>query len=60
MGIFQALVRTTINVATLPVDLAKDTVFLIDDGEDGNIGKHTRKKLQTIKDEASTEDLNNG
>lgn len=51
MGLFKALVSTAINVATLPVAVAKDVVTL------GGVSTDQRKpytvqKLQQIKDEA--------
>ena len=51
MGLFGKIVATTINVATLPVAVAKDVVTL------GGVsrwprGSYTVEKLQQIKDEA--------
>lgn len=51
MGLFGKLVATAINVATLPVAVAKDVVTL------GGVSTHSGRsavieKLQQIKDEA--------
>lgn len=49
---FGKLVRTVVNVATLPVAVARDAVTLA--GVIDNDGRpHTADKLQQIKDEAS-------
>lgn len=51
MGLFGALVKTVVNVATLPVDVVKDVVTMGGDAIDG--GKtYTQKKLEKIKEEA--------
>ena len=51
MSLFGALIRTTVNIATLPVAVVKDVVTLhgvsTDDGKSPLV-----KKLQQIKDEA--------
>lgn len=54
MGLFGKIVATAINVATLPVAVAKDVVTLGNSGNAGtrNEGSYTGKKLQQIKDEA--------
>lgn len=49
MGLFGKLVATAINVATLPVDVAKDVVTL---GNAGNGRPFTAKKLEQIKAES--------
>jgi hypothetical protein len=49
MGLFGKLVSTAINVATLPVAVAKDVVTL---GNAGNGKPFVEQKLQQIKDEA--------
>jgi hypothetical protein len=49
MGLFGKLVKTAVNVATLPVAVAKDVVTL---GNLGNSRSFTEKKLEQIKDEA--------
>lgn len=54
MSLFGKLVRTTINVATLPVSIAKDVVTLggIVTEQDKS---YIEQKLQLIKDEAEDE-----
>jgi hypothetical protein len=49
MKIFGQIVRTVINVATLPVEVVKDVVTL------GNFGEksYTKEQLEKIKEEAS-------
>lgn len=52
MKLFGQLVRTAVNVATLPVAIAKDAVTL------GNIGArktYTQQALEELKEEASGE-----
>ncbi len=50
--LFGQVVRTVVNVATLPVSVAKDVVTLA--GAIDNNGKpHTAEKLEQIKREAS-------
>ena len=51
MSIFGAIVRTTINIVTLPVAVAKDVLTL---GNCANCEEdsYTIQKLQQIKDEA--------
>jgi hypothetical protein len=49
MGIFGKIVSTAINVATLPLAVAKDVVTL---GNVGNGRPFTEQKLDQIKDEA--------
>lgn len=52
MSFFGAIVKTVVNVATLPIDMAKDSVMLMADAADGDdIGKRTAAKLQQIKDD---------
>jgi hypothetical protein len=51
MGLFGALIRTTVNVVTLPVSVVADIVTLGDAGGD-EAGTYTTRKLQQIKDEA--------
>lgn len=53
MSFFGALVRTVVNVATLPVAVAKDIVTLGNsyNGEDMTA---TERKLKQIKDEADS------
>lgn len=55
MKIFGQIIRTVVNVATLPVSVAADVLTL------GGIvteepGPYTVQKLQQIKDEASEDD----
>jgi hypothetical protein len=54
MGLFGKLVATAINVATLPVAVAKDVITLGNAANAGGSdrGTFTGKKLQQIKDEA--------
>jgi hypothetical protein len=54
MSLFGKIVRTAVNVATLPVALVKDGVTLGNAANAGsrNSGTFTGKKLQQIKDEA--------
>ena len=51
MGLFQALVRTTINAVTLPVDLLKD----IGEVAGGDAPYYIKKKLKQLKEEANTD-----
>lgn len=54
MKIFGQIVRTLVNVATLPVDVAIDAATsMVDAVEKGRVGDRTRIKLEKIKDEAS-------
>jgi hypothetical protein len=56
MSLFGALVRTTINVVTLPVAVAKDAICVLADAADGkDPGTRTAKKIQQIKDEADAD-----
>lgn len=51
MGLFDAIVRTVVNVATLPVAVVKDVVTLA--GATTNQDEsYTEQKVQQIKDEA--------
>lgn len=53
MSLFGALVRTAVNVATLPVSVAKDSVMFLADAGDGKFpGKRTAENLRKLKDEA--------
>jgi len=54
MSLFGKIVKTAVNVATLPVAVAKDVVTLGNAANAGssNSGCYTSKKLQQIKDEA--------
>lgn len=53
MSLFGALVRTAVNVVTLPVAVVKDVVTLggVATGEDKT---YIEKKLEQIKEEAET------
>jgi hypothetical protein len=52
MGLFGALVKTFVNVATLPVAVVKDTACAFGDIVDGgDPGQRTKAKLQQIKDD---------
>lgn len=56
MGFFGALVKTVVNVVTLPVDVAKDAVCVFGDVVDGDDpGNRTKAKLQQIKDDVDDE-----
>ncbi len=51
MGLFGALIKTVVNVATLPVAVAKDVVSL--GGSIDNGGRpHTFDHLQQLKEDA--------
>jgi len=52
MGLFGKLVATAINVATLPVAVAKDVVTLGNAANSASERSFTVQKLQQIKDEA--------
>ena len=55
MSLFGAIIKTVVNVATLPVDIALDAVTLPFDatGENQNSpGTRTRDKIETIKEDA--------
>ena len=55
MSLFGALVKKVVNVATLPVAVAKDVITLggtIDD----QAKSHTAQKLEQIKEEADDDD----
>lgn len=53
MSLFGALVRTAVNVVSLPVTAAIDTVALMGDAADGEMpAPRTRALLDRIKDEA--------
>ncbi len=53
MKIFGQIIRTAVNVTTLPVDVVKDALMSLSDAAEGeDIGHRTIEKLQQIKDEA--------
>lgn len=51
MGLFGKLIKTIVNVAELPVAVAKDVVTLGGVAQDRG-QSHTRELLEKIKDEA--------
>jgi len=54
MSLFGAVVRTVVNVATLPVAVAKDAVYVMEDAASGQpLGGRTREAIETIKEEAN-------
>ncbi len=53
MSLFGAIINTVVNVATLPVEVAKDTVMGMADAIEGkDIGHRTKEQLEKIKEEA--------
>ena len=52
MSLFGALVRTAVNVVTLPVAIVQDVVLVGGDLADNAIGRRTKEKLIQIKAEA--------
>lgn len=54
MGLFDAIVKTVINVATLPIAVAKDIVTCGNKMNpfDPNADSYTKQKLEQIKKEA--------
>jgi hypothetical protein len=53
MKLFGQLIRTVVNIAALPVEVAKDVVMVVVDAAGNELpGKRTRERLQTLKDEA--------
>lgn len=56
MSLFGALVRTAVNVATLPVTVAVDAVAVMADASEGKMpAPRTRKLLRQIKEEANAD-----
>ena len=55
MGLFDAFVRTIINVATLPIAIVKD-VTTIGGALSDQEKSYTAQKLDQIKDEAKSEE----
>lgn len=54
MSLFGAIVRTVVNVATLPIAVAKDVVMsAADAGEGEDLGQRTAAKLEQIKKEST-------
>ena len=52
MKLFGQLIRTTVNIATLPVAVVKDAVTLCNFGEKSETAEH----LEKIKEEAQEEE----
>lgn len=55
MGLFSALVKITVDVVTLPIDIAKDVVTLGGFGTDQD-KPYTLQKLDQIKEDAEEAD----
>jgi hypothetical protein len=55
MGLFGALVKTCVNVVTLPVSVARDVVMAPIDAQDGDVGQRTAATLKQIKDDVDDE-----
>lgn len=57
MSIFAAIVRTAINVVTLPVTLPLAVVqdLVIEPATTGHAGENTKQLIEKIKDEAESE-----
>lgn len=56
MKLFGQIIRTAVNVALLPVDIAKDVVTAPLDvmlASDQGVGERTMARIQKLKDEAS-------
>ena len=56
MSLFAQIVRTTVNVVTLPVTIVKDIVMAPLDvvlATDKHVGERTAEHLERLKDEAS-------
>lgn len=54
MSLFGAIVRTAVNVATLPVAVVRDVVCW--PADDGEVGRMTKATVQKIKDESETKE----
>lgn len=52
MGLFGKIVKTVVNVAELPVSIAKDVVTLGGVSRSNDKGSYTIENIQKIKDEA--------
>lgn len=50
MKLFGQLIRTVVNVATLPVSVAKDAINICD--SDREVGESTKRHIDSIKEEA--------
>lgn len=56
MKLFGQIIRTVVNVATLPVDIVVDAATsMVDVVEKGRVGDRTRDKIEKIKEEAQEE-----
>ena len=54
MTLFGAIVRTVVNVAALPAQVAKDVVMVMADAGEGKpLGGRTVEQLEKIKEEAA-------
>lgn len=56
MGLFGALVRTVVNVASLPVAVAADVVTLGGVANDRDKGSYTLEAFERLKREADEDD----
>ena len=56
MSLFGKLIRTTVNVITLPVAIVKDVVTLGGVATKGEVKPYTAEKLEKIKEEAEDRD----
>lgn len=52
MKLFGQLVRTVVNVVTLPVDVVKDVVMAPVDAAESDLAHRTKEKIEKIKEEA--------
>lgn len=52
MSLFGALIRTAVNVVTLPVDVVVDVVAAPADAGNAGVGHRTKAKLGKIKEES--------
>ena len=55
MGLFGAIVRTVVNVATLPVAVTKD-VLTLGGSLEGKDTSYTEDKIEQIKEEADEDE----
>lgn len=53
MKLFGQIIRTTVNIAKLPVALVTDAVAAPADAGNAGVGHRTRETLDTLKREAS-------
>lgn len=59
MKLFGQIIRTAVNIVTLPVDVALDTATAMYDTLDGGVekvGSRTKDKIEKIKEEAQEKD----